>query len=153
MSDYCILTTIAPGDTKQGVRAHLDGLEQYLEGRQLSPGPDGSFEYFVLKGVTLGLDKLGQPIEVRASIVLGLDATPNAVSGNVQIEINKNYAAWRLITFVPPPLVTRAYMETRLRQFAGEFGCGHAWQVRPGPALPVLTPDLLLAQFAPLVVG
>ena len=133
-------TTDSRNDVVQTIRGNGSMLD-LIEGRdEETSGGDTWFNRYVLKPSLL---PPGTP-EINAIGLIGINrATP----GVVKNEFSQNTAFWSGgFDFQSTPQTTRAYMQQRLRQLAGELGVTHIWEIVPGDDLS----GDLLSRFVPI---
>lgn len=143
---YGFLLTIDASDNRGDVVKTIRGtgsLLDLIEGRdQEGPVGDTWFNRYVLKPSLL-------PAGTPELPTIGWVAINKGVPAVVRNEYSQNSTFWKTVergTSSAP--LTRAELQTYLRNLAAQDSVTHYWQIIPGDAL---TGDLL-AHFAPMVI-
>jgi hypothetical protein len=144
---YCMLINVIATDTRNAFSNLLSGLQGYAIARRYPDTAQGDpADYYVL-GLS-GTPALVNGQEVPVGFMLGYNQD---CPTNVQNLIG-NLAALAEGALSPNPPLDRPTLTARLRQMAGERGCDHVWEVKPGDDVTtgVTTAAALLAKFTPL---
>jgi hypothetical protein len=88
--------------------------------------------------------------EAPAVVYVAIGASvPNTVKNRIQGN-GGNYVKCSLYMWLGGQALTEAQTRARVRQWAGEEGCSHVWEVDIDTDTATATPQALLAKFVPV---